>query len=163
MSNKMLYVYKEENYKILINELTQKIKILYKKKFYSSKYSFNDIKNRIVKEVDKISKFKDIASLTKKRKLLKNFNIINCMKENIEEKKLIFGFACREYLPSIWKIFPENDKDIDTFQLNLYEESKITKLNLINFIDNNNEHLQNEIIINDDIDDDKEKNFTLIK
>ena len=159
----MNYVYKEENYTININELTQKIKIRYKNKKYSSKYSFNDIKNRIVKEVDKISKFKNITSLTKKRKQLKNYNIINCMKENIGKKILIFDSAYAGYLPSIWNIFPEddlngNDEDIDTFQLNLYEESKNIKLNLIYFIENNNEPPKNEIII----DDDKNENFILI-
>ena len=140
------YKYKGEIYKIRFKLLIGKIKIFYNNNLYSSNYSLQDIIDKIKKEVNKIGKYEKISSLTEKRKKLESFDIISCLEKNILQKILVFGASYGNYLPSIWNIFPGDDKNKeDTFQINLYKQSNIYKLLIIRF----NENLINEIIIND--------------
>ena len=153
------YNYKGEKYVITFKGLQEKIKVYYKNCYYYSNYTLNQISDKIKKEADKIKKYEDILSLNEKNKLLKSFDIMWCISKNISKNKLTFGLSYTNCLPSIWSIFPEdtdnnkNNSDKDTFQINLYSESRNYKLLLLYFKENN----KNEILI------DEEKNQKKIK
>ena len=153
------YNYKGEKYVITFKGLQEKIEVYYNNCYYYSNYTLNQISDKIKKESDKIKKYEDILSLNEKNKLLKSFDIMWCLSKNISKNKLTFGLSYNNCLPSIWSIFPEdteNNKDNldkDTFQINLYSESRNYKLLLLYFKENN----KNEILI------DEEKNQKKLK
>ena len=152
------YNYKNGIYQIRFKLLNEKIKIFYNNSLYSSNYSLQDIIDKIKKEVNKIGKYEKISSLTEKRKKLESFDIISCLEKNILQNKLVFGASYGNCLPSIWNIFPEDNKNIeDTFQINLYRQSNIYKLLIIRFNENKNENLINEIITNGNKAQNKDK------
>ena len=156
MEESYTYIYKGKYYNIRFNLLNEKIKIFYNNSQYFSNYSLNDIIVKIKKEVTKINKFKDIISLTEKKKKLEKFNIITCLEKNITNHKLVFGASYADCLPSIWNIFPEDEQNKeDTFQINLYIHLNSYKLLLIRF--NQNQNLINEIILNDNNDQNNNK------
>ena len=163
------YDYKGKKYNIRFNRLNGKIKVFHNNAEYKSNYSLNDIIIKLKAEVNKFYKYEKIKSLTEKRKKFENFNIISCLKNNLIHNKLIFGVSYTNCLPSIWKIFPEDNEDNeDTFQIQLYKQTKIYKLLLIRF----NKNLINEEKINDNknqnlineekINDNNNKNQNLI-
>ena len=157
------YKYKEEDYFIRFNEINERIKIYYDNKVYLTNYTLKQISDKIKDEVNKIQKYEKISNITEKRKQLQDdFDIINCLQQNIDKNQLTFGTSYSNYLPSFWNLFPEdeekknqNDLDIDSFQINLYSNLEEYKLLLINFNQNinliNEDEDQNEKIIQTEI------------
>ena len=127
------YKYKEEDYFIRFNEINERIKIDYDNKVYLTNYTLKQISDKIKDEVTKIQKYEKISNITEKRKQLQDdFDIINCLQQNIDKNQLTFGTSYSNCLPSFWNLFPEdeekknqNDLDIDSFQINLYSNLNI--------------------------------------
>ena len=157
------YKYKEEDYIIRFNEINERIKIYYDNKVYLTNYTLKQISDKIKDEVNKIQKYEKISNITEKRKQLQDdFDIINCLQQNIDKNQLTFGTSYSNCLPSFWNLFPEdeekknqNDLDIDSFQINLYSNLEEYKLLLINFNQNinliNEDEDQNEKLIQTEI------------
>ena len=157
------YEYKEEDYFIRFNEINERIKIYYDNKVYLTNYTLKQISDKIKDEVNKIQKYEKISNITEKRKQLQDdFDIINCLQQNIDKNQLTFGTSYSNCLPSFWNLFPEdeekknqNDLDIDSFQINLYSNLEEYKLLLINLNQNinliNEDEDQNEKLIQTEI------------
>ena len=148
MSSSFRYLNNGKTYEIRFNQINEKIRVDFGNTQYYSKYSLQEIKERLTKETYKIQKYKDITSINEKKKKFKNFDIYKCLKINILSRKLHFGNTNLIFLPSIWKIFPEDNNqnsDVDTFQINLYSETYIYKLLVLYFNENKNQNENNNI------------------